>query len=135
MTGLGTQYCIRNANPPVILDEIQYVPALLRHIKLEIDRRPALRGRFILTGSQQFPLMRGITESLAGRTAVLNLLPMSCVERLGLPRARSGLLAGSAKVPLLPTQALARGWIRGGLPALVADPRLDRALWELQTKS
>lgn len=64
---------------PVVLDEVQYVPELLTHLKIAIDadRRP---GRFLLTGSQQFPLMRGVSESLAGRVAVLDLLPFSLAE-------------------------------------------------------
>jgi uncharacterized protein len=64
---------------PAILDEIQYVPELLPYLKaaVDADRRP---GRFLLTGSQQFPLMRGVSESLAGRVAVLDLLPFSLAE-------------------------------------------------------
>ena len=54
----------------VILDEIQYVPEILQYIKIRIDndRKP---GIWIMTGSQQFPLMKGISETLAGRIAVL----------------------------------------------------------------
>lgn len=57
---------------PVIIDEIQYAPSLLRHLKARIDdsRKP---GRFLLTGSQLFPLMEGVSESLAGRCGVLAL--------------------------------------------------------------
>lgn len=64
---------------PVIIDEIQYVPSLLRHLKTRIDRdrRP---GRFLLTGSQVFPLMAGVSESLAGRCGVVNLLTLSRAE-------------------------------------------------------
>ena len=55
---------------PVILDEIQYVPELFRHLKLQIDRdrKP---GRFLLTGSQTFALMQNVSESLAGRCGIL----------------------------------------------------------------
>ena len=49
--------------PPVIFDEIQYAPALLHAVKAEIDRERQTMGRFILTGSQSFPLMQGVTES------------------------------------------------------------------------
>lgn len=61
---------------PVIIDEIQYVPGLLRHLKVRIDaaRKP---GRFLLTGSQVFGLMEGVSESLAGRCGVVNLLSLS----------------------------------------------------------
>jgi len=59
-----------------ILDEVQHVPELLSHIQtlVDEDRRP---GRFVLTGSQNFGLAAKITQSLAGRAAVLHLLPLS----------------------------------------------------------
>jgi predicted AAA+ superfamily ATPase len=64
---------------PVVLDEIQYVPALVPGIKMQVDKSRS-RGSYILTGSQAFPLMEGVTESLAGRVAVLELLPFSYAE-------------------------------------------------------
>lgn len=70
----------RFTNRPVILDEIQYVPALLRHLKMRIDQAPHRMGRWLLTGSQQFGLMREVTESLAGRVAILELPPFSQTE-------------------------------------------------------
>lgn len=66
---------------PVILDEIQYVPGLLSGIKTEVDRARPRRGSYILTGSQAFSLMQGVTESLAGRVAVFELLPF-CYNEL-----------------------------------------------------
>ena len=62
--------------PPVLIDEIQYAPQLLAHIKMAVDgnRQP---GLFWLTGSQQFHLMNQISESLAGRIGILNLLGYS----------------------------------------------------------
>jgi uncharacterized protein len=60
-----------------ILDEIQYVPELLPYLKLRIDDEPSTMGRWILTGSQQFHLMRDVSESLAGRVAILELLAFS----------------------------------------------------------
>ncbi len=74
----------RFADRPVILDEIQYVPALLSHLKMRIDSAPSRCGRWLLTGSQQFGLMRDVSESLAGRVAVLELPPFSQTE---LPRS------------------------------------------------
>lgn len=64
---------------PLIIDEIQYAPELLPYIKMRVDRSPE-KGRFILTGSQQFTLMKGLTETLAGRVALFHLLPMSIRE-------------------------------------------------------
>ena len=66
--------------PPLLIDEIQYAPELLPQIKMSIDRsrRP---GDFWLTGSQQFHMMQGVTESLAGRVAVVNMLGFSAREK------------------------------------------------------
>lgn len=66
--------------PPLILDEIQYAPGLLSTVKLDIDRHRDQPGRFIVTGSQAFSLMQGVTESLAGRAAVLSLHSFSARE-------------------------------------------------------
>lgn len=60
-------------SPPVIIDEIQYAPELLPHIKAIIDENPNLCGQFWLSGSQQFHLMKNVSESLAGRVAIINL--------------------------------------------------------------
>ena len=84
--------------PPVVLDEVQNVPEIFSFVRTRIDRRPRQVGQWVLTGSQESPLMRGVTESLAGRAAVLQLLPLSSRE--------------TAKVTLL----------RGGYPEVVARP-------------
>lgn len=65
---------------PLIIDEIQYVPSLLSHIKMRIDKDRSQVGQYILTGSQAFPLMKGISESLAGRIAIFQLYPLSWKE-------------------------------------------------------
>ncbi len=74
-------YLLDRYPEPVIIDEIQYAPSLLRNLKVRIDanRTP---GRFFLTGSQIFPLMEGVSESLAGRCAILNLHTLSHSELL-----------------------------------------------------
>ena len=71
---------LENYPPPCIIDEIQYVPELFPYIKMEIDKKRDLSGQYILTGSQIFPLMRGLTESLAGRIAVFELYGFSLDE-------------------------------------------------------
>ncbi|HEX2163059.1 MAG TPA: ATP-binding protein [Thermoanaerobaculia bacterium] len=63
-----------------ILDEVQYVPELFQYLKLRIDRERDERGRWLLTGSQQFGLMANVGESLAGRIAILELLPLGIDE-------------------------------------------------------
>jgi uncharacterized protein len=64
----------------VILDEIQYAPDLLPYLKIRIDGDRHRHGRWLLTGSQQFQLMANVSESLAGRIALLDLLPFSLLE-------------------------------------------------------
>ena len=73
---------LADAGERVILDEIQYAPELLHYIKDDIDahRQP---GRWLLTGSQDFALMRGVSQTLAGRIAVLHLDPLAVSEVFG----------------------------------------------------
>ena len=66
--------------PPLVVDEVQYAPRLFRHLKVFIDSDRHNMGRFILTGSQLFPLMKGVTESLAGRIGIIELENLSCHE-------------------------------------------------------
>ena len=65
---------------PVVLDEIQNVPELLSWIQVLTDQRPEDKGRYILTGSHQMKLRAEVSQSLAGRTALLTLLPFSLKE-------------------------------------------------------
>ena len=92
-----------------IIDEIQRVPELLSWIQVEVDTRP-MPGRFILTGSHQFDLSRHVSQSLAGRTALLRLLPLSIAELSALGK--------------LDTDELL---FRGGYPRIHADG-LDPAM-------
>lgn len=71
----------------VIIDEVQNVPELLSYIQGIVDEHP--ERRFYLTGSSQFSLLKNVTQSLAGRTAVFELLPLSLVEIAGLMAADS----------------------------------------------
>ncbi len=61
---------------PLLIDEIQYAPELLPYIKMKVDN-DSTPGQFWLTGSQQFRMMKGVTESLAGRVGILNLYGFS----------------------------------------------------------
>ena len=67
---------------PVILDEVQHAPDLLSYIQAAVDEDPS-PGRFILTGSHNFLLMRSVSQTLAGRCGILNLLPFSRAELEG----------------------------------------------------
>ncbi len=65
---------------PVIYDEIQRVPPLLSYIQVLVDETPGAKGQWILTGSNQLRLRESVAQSLAGRTALLTLLPLSIAE-------------------------------------------------------
>lgn len=75
-----------------VIDEVQHVPGLLSYLQAEIDEDPR-PGRFVLTGSQQFGLLAAITQSLAGRTAVLQLLPLGLNELRRFAEPPEGLFA------------------------------------------
>lgn len=68
--------------PPVIIDEIQYAPELLPYIKMAVDKSKIM-GSYWLTGSQMFHLMQNVSESLAGRVGIVNLLSLSNCEIMG----------------------------------------------------
>ena len=83
----------------VILDEVQRTPNLFSYIQGIVDESPE-NGRFILTGSQNFVLLNKISQSLAGRCAVLHLLPLTLAEVTGREAVMAGSLGKiSAKVP------------------------------------
>lgn len=90
--------------PPIILDEIQNAPELFQYVRARIDGAPSHKGQWLLTGSQEPPLMRGASESMAGRAAILHLLPLAAAE--------------TPKVSLL----------RGGYPEVINRPS-QAALW------
>ncbi len=71
---------LKNYPPPVIIDEVQYAPSLFRYIKIEVDKNRETYGSFILTGSQSFPLMKGVSDSLAGRCVWKELENLSLDE-------------------------------------------------------
>jgi len=134
---LGDPDGFMRANPPpVIFDEIQYVPALLSHIKTWVDerRRP---GSYLLTGSQQLALMQGVSQSLAGRVAILTLLPFSVGESLGRPepglKAGNALTGGMARLGGKRVSGAPRtlgNWLlRGGFPEPRSRPAVDLSMW------
>lgn len=69
--------------PPVFVDEIQKAPALFEQIKMLLDR-DRKKGQFFMCGSQQFRMMKGVSESLAGRIGLITLLGLSLRESLGV---------------------------------------------------
>jgi Predicted ATPase (AAA+ superfamily) len=120
---------------PLLIDEIQYAPELLPYIKLEVDRNRK-PGSCWLTGSQPFHLMKGVSESLAGRVGVVQLLGLSRKEWAGrnresrpflptLPELRTRTRTGEK----LPLKELYRLIWRGAFPAIALNERLDRDLF------
>jgi predicted AAA+ superfamily ATPase len=119
--------------PPVLIDEIQYAPQLFPFIKMHIDTQ-GCPGQFFLSGSQQFRMMKNVSESLAGRLGIVNLLGLSLREIKNI----------DFKQPFLPDTAYlntrekflerydyAKLWgliHRGSMPALAAQPQMD---WQL----
>lgn len=108
---------------PVIIDEVQYAPQLLPYIKILIDN-DRQNGRFFLTGSQMFRLMKNVSESLAGRVGILSLYAFSRAE-----------IYGTEEVPFLPSGKLFLKHeetittifdriYRGCMPQMVIDPAL-----------
>ena len=69
--------------PPVFIDEIQKAPALFEQMKMLLDR-DRKKGQFFMSGSQQFKMMKGVSESLAGRIGLVTLLGFSLRETCGI---------------------------------------------------
>lgn len=117
--------------PPVIFDEAQHTPELFPYIKERIDAQRDLPGQYLLTGSQNILLMEKLTETLAGRTAVLRLLPLSNREIAGWPQALLPWEQGhrDAKATAMSRTDLWKGFLRGQYPELVANPDRDVNLW------
>ena len=98
--------------PPVLIDEVQYAPSLFRHIKYLVDSQRHTMGQFVLTGSQKFTLMQNVSESLAGRAAILELEGLSWQESYDLPHINQQVYT-----------------IRGGFPELSRVPDLPLNMW------
>jgi uncharacterized protein len=103
---------LKGVQEPVVIDEVQYAPSLLRHLKsfIDQDKRP---GRFILTGSRNFVLMQGVSESLAGRCGILSMLNLSARELKdsGVKFDENTYL------------------FRGGFPELYSNLEMDASFW------
>ncbi|MBI4051234.1 MAG: ATP-binding protein, partial [Elusimicrobia bacterium] len=123
--------------PPIILDEIQHLPQILSYVKTAIDEN-RMAGQWLFTGSQNLALMQNVSQSLAGRVAVLSLLPFSYSEAVGQPLRNDSLDSLLSSVfdsvaPLrLPrsSSGLLGGWLlRGAYPEIRTQSRVDRTLW------
>ncbi len=123
---------LKQYKPPVIIDEIQYLPELLSYIKTEIDcdRKP---DNWLLIGSQNFVLMQNVSQSLAGRVVTLSLLPFSISEMVDnavntrdISTWIKQLNAGSEYGVKSP---LSKALLRGFYPEISTNTAVDRQLW------
>lgn len=101
-------YLERQAKP-VILDEIQYLPEILHYVKMLIDRQRT-PGSWFITGSQQFSVMKNVSESLAGRAAILALPPFQLRERSDIHVVEDFMF-------------------RGSYPEIVVEKNLNTKIW------
>lgn len=106
---------------PVFIDEIQYAPQLLPFIKMAVDAEPDRMGMFWLTGSQPFRLMRGVSESLAGRVALLPIGGISQSEARGMAPSELRLdMRPAGEQVKLGVNAIFDQIFRGSYPAVVS---------------
>ena len=116
--------------PPAILDEVQYAPVLLPYVKEHVDARRDQAGQYLLTGSQNLLMLERVSETLAGRAAILRLLPLSRHETMSRPGASFPWESGRREAGRTPgPKDLWADLLRGGYPELVASPKRDAALW------
>ena len=73
---------LQRYNGKLIIENVQYAPALLSYIKMEVDKSNE-KGKYWLTGSQRFELMKNVSESLAGRISILEMSSLSLAEKKG----------------------------------------------------
>ena len=129
---------------PAILDEIQQAPELLSYVKERVDNNRGEAGQYLLTGSQNLLLMQQVSETLAGRTAVLRLLPLTFREIMREPSAklpwnRDDSQAefsaepvstdNSSTMPTLTREQLWKMILRGSYPEIALDTDRDATLW------
>ena len=117
--------------PPVLIDEIQYATELLPYIKISVDKSQRY-GDFWLTGSQVFRLMKDVSESLAGRVGIVNLLGLSSSEINGVPSVpfttdSHRLIKRIDEVPKQSLNEIYARIFKGSMPTMYANRDLD---WE-----
>jgi len=106
---------LKTYEPPLILDEIQYLPGLLPYIKMKVDKDRRNYGQYALTGSQIFPLMKGVSESLAGRIAIFHLYPLSWRE--------------ISSLDIYDERHVAEQILKGFYPEFQVQPHLNFKFW------
>ena len=127
---------LQRHKPPVTIDEVQYAPELFSYIKMAVDksRQP---GMFWLTGSQKFHLMKGISESLAGRVAIIDMLGLSQAEVEGRPFTLPPFMptadwleqARSSAVNPQQVMDIYENIWRGSFPKIIVDKNISRDIF------
>ena len=119
--------------PPVFVDEIQKVPELFSQIKMFIDREHK-KGQFFMCGSQQFQMMKGVSESLSGRIGLVTLLGFSLRERYGVSNDTPFLPTDEyfderkKQLANIPYEGVWKMIHRGSMPELCENPDFD---WQM----
>ena len=119
--------------PPVFVDEIQKAPALFEQIKLYLDQEKK-KGQFYLCGSQQLKMMKGVSESLAGRVGLITLLGFSLRERCGIDfnqpfiPTEEYIVVRNKEKKFISYSDIWKIIHRGSMPELVENPEYD---WRL----
>jgi predicted AAA+ superfamily ATPase len=112
---------VKKMGKKVIIDELQYAPGVMSYIKIEIDNarydNREIKGRFVITGSQNFLLMKSFTESLAGRVGILHMNTLNAEELAGFTRIDST------------RQLFEFACTRGTYPEPVRDKTIDIPGW------
>ncbi len=116
---------LQRYEPPILIDEIQYAPQLLPYIKIYVDEHKN-KGAIWLTGSQMFHLMKGVSESLAGRVGIINLYGLTYSEIITAdsPLFQMDIIKLKEKAsvrPILQLKELYTYIKTGSMPALYAD--------------
>ena len=127
---------LQRYTPPVLIDEIQYATELLPYIKMSVDRSKR-KGDYWITGSQVFRLMQNVSESLAGRVGIVNLLGLSDAEIYGEPSEpfhtdAKQLMKRLSVRRKRELNEIYRRIFKGSMPELYADEKVD---WETYYRS
>lgn len=115
------EFFLDSLEEKVIIDEIQYVPQLLSYVKLRIDRKRQKRGNFIFTGSQQFNMIKNLGDTLAGRIAIMELLPFSLKEKEKVFKKKDKFVTAQ--------KYFTHSCLRGSFPEIVVYDYIDAELW------
>jgi predicted AAA+ superfamily ATPase len=124
---------IQGLKKPVVIDEVQKAPELLNAIKFDVDKK-RVNGSFLLTGSTNIVAYKDIADTLAGRIAVLELLPLSCKEIAAKSENVIDILFSgnleNISLPVLDTKRMINQIINGGYPEVQKiDTSMGKYLW------